>query len=118
MLNVRLEILVLKVNRAGRELGQGELKFYMPNTIHYCVSKTLQFTKGCYIQGLIFPHNNPVGYSCIPFLFMHPREVKSYLQAELGLTPGSPFSPNGREKVFQKQGISRGFRAAEILKKI
>lgn len=118
MLNVGLEILVLKVNRAGRDLGQGELKFYMPNTIHYCVSKTLQFTKGCYIQGLIFPHNNPVGYSCIPLLFMRPREVKSYLQAELGLSPGSPFSPNGREKVFQKQGISRGFRAAEILKKI
>lgn len=78
MLNVGLEIfmLKLKVNGGGRELGQGELKFYMPNTTHYCVSKTLQFTKGCYIEGLIFPHNNTVGYFCIPLLFMHPREVK------------------------------------------
>lgn len=43
MLNIGLEIFVLKlkVNGAGRELGQGELKFYMPNTTHYCVSKTL-----------------------------------------------------------------------------
>lgn len=41
-----------------------------------------------------------------------------YLQAELGLKPSSPFSPNEREKVFRKEGISRGFRTAEILRKI
>lgn len=108
MLNVGLEILVLKlkVNGVGRELGQGELKFYMPNTIHYCVSKTLQFTKGCYVQGLSFPHNNPVGYSCIPLLFMHPREVKCLVLPTGRVRSHTQFSflPSCKRESFPEAG--------------